>query len=1588
MRFFLIVCAILLGARSSIAHPREVSPLEKARVQTVVTSFLRALERVDEAAATRLCAPTPEMKIALKWELNSTRAYPKTRFLSLKFTRWNWHQSPLGTPVLGVRLDLIRQQRGHDKILGPDGILDIDSRYLLELQASTNGFRIARRIWRASDLQMALGLKDDSLERTAILAEEQVGNPLKLSRLKPTELAQMRATVEKFARAIIQRDEKAAIALSTKPNRKSLRDTFRFHIEDKPHQLRGVRLAFPRWRVWNGQKIARVRALVDWNRRFNGASEPVTKSLLLDLHQTPQGFRLNRQFSYLEHDAALSNASDSLRSAIYLDDYESARAGFPAPVPQSLRRRIETDIRAMLSAHLKQDEAGVRAAWLPQTEAPDLGGVLNGMRADKTSKMHAVSATKFGRWSLEQDESCSLIRVRAWVRWDWTQDEKPNWNERWWIFTLRERDENWKIASRRRRYDSLSLAFQNADSVEERALIAREEHHGETRQSASKTETEIAREWFVDLREALRHNNRARLKELCFSDSPALDTFSENLDDPDLRVIISTLGALKMGRVVRVRRDGKTWIEARAVLPMTVDGAPSDYVFIAQIERDGARFRARRAFWRDGDLIAALGANSVAKAAYLLDFERDRWNVAFLRELVENITKQSLKNEGSVRALHLSEAALQLAAFLGDGDLIAESYGRRGGILETSFKGEKTGESAGVTDDYRLSLAHFRRVGNRVYIGFALHRLGDQAYSVAQYEMAENFEQAALKHAEKVGDTVTQTLVFQSLGDIQNALNKDAEAAKFYERARDLAAREGYHYYEIEALLDLGAWHFNRGEIGRGFSTLDEGLQIARREKMPEQQIDALARLAQGAVITGQWSEAIARLQSAQSLAKSLDDPILEFGIVQNLRTAHGERFLAAGAPKTSSANTTARADLEAVEKLGAELQKLMKKLPLSLANERMAAGSYLRQTGWTLGVAALLPPNEAADFIKDEDDILDVMDEYARQHKHADRVAQVQRLRGELRRLQGRFNEGIQELQAARPYYEAASDNIGALALLARGEGDNWRDQKQWPKAVDAYRTSISLTEKQLAGAGDAGLQSGILAGNVSSYQNLAQGLWRLGADSKEILGAVEAARARALVELMQRGGASNRVGLARTLSGENAKQREELLNLIARLQKQLDAFAAGAKQAQTDDENRALQRAARDLGASEGFVDEAQTVVSPESVRTQLLNARLEFDAFERNLNASTSSTNGSTASSTNEMLSAAELEKLFARHPKRRILMFQVGDQSTLLLVLKRGEQAVETEVFEIPISRANLRAQVESARRGWARPSSISDDTSELQTLLLGNAQSALDGADELVIVPDDSLAALPFAALNDENGDFLLQKFAISYAPGLSALAEMEKRAAALKAESTQSRTPFVALGRSQFAEIGLKALPGARAEIEAIAPTFGPRAVVALDEAATKTRARFELPRAKLVHFATHGLLNESAPLYSSVALAPDKENADGRFYARDFMEMRLDADLVVLSACETALGQSVRGEGVLGLTWALFVAGAPTSVVTQWSVDDAATSALMQKFYAELQNGKTHAIALRDAQLALLKSKTMKHPAYWAPFIAVGAAN
>jgi CHAT domain-containing protein len=185
-------------------------------------------------------------------------------------------------------------------------------------------------------------------------------------------------------------------------------------------------------------------------------------------------------------------------------------------------------------------------------------------------------------------------------------------------------------------------------------------------------------------------------------------------------------------------------------------------------------------------------------------------------------------------------------------------------------------------------------------------------------------------------------------------------------------------------------------------------------------------------------------------------------------------------------------------------------------------------------------------------------------------------------------------------------------------------------------------------------------------------------------------------------------------------------------------------------------------------------------------------------------------------------------------------------------------------------------------------------------------------------------------------------------------------------------------------------LRATRREAEGIVTLAREKSLKAVDFQANRaTATSAELSQYRLLHFATHGLLNSQHPELSGVVLSLVDEQGrpqDGFLRLHEIYNLKLGADLVVLSACQTALGKEIKGEGLVRLTRGFMYAGVPRVVASLWRVPDKATAELMKRFYqGMLREGLTPAAALRAAQVSLWKERRWRQPYYWAAFVLQG---
>jgi len=366
-----------------------------------------------------------------------------------------------------------------------------------------------------------------------------------------------------------------------------------------------------------------------------------------------------------------------------------------------------------------------------------------------------------------------------------------------------------------------------------------------------------------------------------------------------------------------------------------------------------------------------------------------------------------------------------------------------------------------------------------------------------------------------------------------------------------------------------------------------------------------------------------------------------------------------------------------------------------------------------------------------------------------------------------------------------------------------------------------------------------------------------------------------------------------------------------------------------------------------------------------------------------------------------------------PGTALLAYSIGEDKSYLFVVHPPERPKPgLSVFLIPISREALQETVRSFR-GLLRdaksdPKLVTSQAKKLYGLLVAPAEAQIGPAKRLLISADGPLHTLSFAALV-RKGRYLTEWKPIHFALSATVYAELKK---ARRPSSKVVPSQIVAFGAPVYPKLpkdrdtapaptlevltavrrglSLDSIPATREEVRNIAALY-PGARIFLGAEATEERAKSIGKDVRYLHFACHGLLDERFPLNSALALTipehPQEGQENGLLQAWEILEnMRLDADLVTLSACDTALGKEMGGEGLVGLTRAFQYAGARSVLASLWGVADVSTARFMMRFYGYLRGGKPKDEALRAAQIEMIREKSRSsHPFHWAAFELFG---
>jgi len=350
-----------------------------------------------------------------------------------------------------------------------------------------------------------------------------------------------------------------------------------------------------------------------------------------------------------------------------------------------------------------------------------------------------------------------------------------------------------------------------------------------------------------------------------------------------------------------------------------------------------------------------------------------------------------------------------------------------------------------------------------------------------------------------------------------------------------------------------------------------------------------------------------------------------------------------------------------------------------------------------------------------------------------------------------------------------------------------------------------------------------------------------------------------------------------------------------------------------------------------------------------------------------------------------SISDIQRLLA--PSAALLQFALHDEESYLFVVTQEDVGL----FVLSDGRDRIKQLCyrmrRSAKRHRAGIGEYAATTRPLYEALLAPASTMLERKNEWIVVPDGPLYSVPFEALpissEDEEIEYLVERTSIQYVPSATTLVTLQS-----PRDSAIDSMGFLGFAD---AEPENRPLVGARVEVTGIAEMLrrsGRSASNLMGSSASEHALKTSTiaTNARWLHFSTHGDFDEHDPAESGLALAPGG-GEDGRLSSQEAFELKLNADLVVLSGCQTGLGKELRGEGVVGLTRAFLYAGAQNVIVSFWRVEDQSTSRLMLDLYEAISQDNDKPVALQAAKIKMIHSEEWSHPFFWAPFVLIGSA-
>ena len=1048
-------------------------------------------------------------------------------------------------------------------------------------------------------------------------------------------------------------------------------------------------------------------------------------------------------------------------------------------------------------------------------------------------------------------------------------------------------------------------------------------------------------------------------------------------------------------------------------------GKPADGLGKMAYALEGVKEEGAWKVWREApaeeDLATALSLlNTDDERSTLLTAEKELVTERLVREL--NRQGNSKRLQGNYReALARFSLAQKIAEQIGDQAGIAATLTNIGLIycaqsnyapaLEHFQKGlaisEAIGNKAGIADGLRgIGIVHFFRgnfaqaleqfqqslaiseaIGNKDQIARTLSNIGTAQMSQGNFAQALEYYQKSLALSETSGDPEWVRGTLTNIGSVYNRQGNYTKALEIYEKTLALNEAAGDKPGIARALGNIGTIYGAQGNYAQSLEYYQKTrIQVEALGDKRSLSI-MLSNIANAHSKFGNYIKALEYFQQSLALREQIGD---KAGIANALGGIGCIHF---SQGNYAQALEHYQKSLVISEALGDKFQSTY--TLDNIGSVYKAQGNYARaleQYQKSLGIKEAIGDKDGiAVSLHHLGNIQTLQGNYSQALKYFQQSLAISEPMGDKSADSDTLND-MGYASSLDGNYAQALDFAGRAMVLAKQfdySHDLWRAQNlaglsyralnQFTAARQAFAEAIATIEKlraQVVGGGQE--QQHFFEESLNPYHGIIELLVTQN-QAGEALAYAERAKARVLVDVLR----SGRIDVTKAMTAPEQEQERGFNNQLVSLNTQI---------------SRENQRAQPDP-------------TRLNDLKAQLQKVRLDYEAFQTGLYAAHPELKAQRGEI--EALTSEQLRALLP-DAQSALLEYVVAEEQAYLFVLTVNAAGTTTElkVYPLAIKEKELGARVAQFRETVASGSpGFRQPASELYDLLLKPAAAQLQGRTALVIVPDGALWELPFQTLQPGPNRYLIEDRAIAYAPSLTTLREMNKLRER-KQEAANSPTLLAfgnpALGQQNSSgtkpvlmDEKLDPLPEAERQVNAIRQIYGAaKSRVYIGAAANEEHAKAEAGSYRILHLATHGVLNDSSPMYSYLQLAHAEgdNNEDGMLEAWEIMKLDLKADLVVLSACETGRGRVGTGEGMIGLSWALFIAGSPTSILSQWKVDSASTTELMVEFHRQLKAQMANpagsfsaARALREADLKLLRSERYRHPFYWAGFVVTG---